>query len=150
MENNTNIDSELLRDTLINNLYKQINNMINKLHLPVFCDRRITELADSNGKPVIVLTLLINDEINVLLYITEDIYDQDKFRYIDEQIKVNNKQISMKDLIILRALRIVFNVTKNISSNAIFRAPRKETVFVRTNNTGECVYSYGRMIGIIK
>ena len=150
MENNTNIDSKLLRDTLINNLYKQINNMINKLHLPVFCDRRITVIADTDGRPVIVLTLLINDETSVLLYLTEDIYDQNNFKHIDEQIKVNNKKINIENLIMLRALRVVFNVTKGINSNAIFRAPCRETVFVRTNKTGECVYSYGRMIGIIK
>ena len=103
-----------------NNLSDSINNMIKVKGLHAKLDS-VTTIADRYGKTEIVLRLIISkssiDRIaKTYIYLTEDIFDLDNFKYIDKELGLGDRKISTDDLIKLRALRVVYNVIKNINA----------------------------------
>ena len=103
-----------------NNLSDSINNMIKVKGLHAKLDS-VTIIAGRYGKTEIVLRLIISkssiDRIaKTYIYLTEDIFDLDNFKYIDKELGLGDRKISTDDLIKLRALRVVYNVIKNINA----------------------------------
>ena len=124
-----------------NNLNDLVDKMIKTKGLPAKLDS-ITLIAGREGKSEIVVRLLIsksniNKIVKTYIYITEDIFDLGSFGYIDKELGLGNRKISTDDLIKLRALRVVYNVIKNVS--AADGTP--EPVYVRTRQDGLCDYS---------
>ena len=105
-----------------NNLSNSINNMIKVKHLPAELDS-VTTIAGRYGKTEIVLRLLISKSnidrvVKTYIYLTEDMFDLDSFKYIDKDLGLDDRKISTDDLIKLRALRVVFNVIKAINTTS--------------------------------
>ena len=103
-----------------NNLSDSINNMIKVKGLHAKLDS-VTTIAGRYGKTEIVLRLIISkssiDRIaKTYIYLTEYIFDLDNFKYIDKELGLGDRKISTDDLIKLRALRVVYNVIKNINA----------------------------------
>ena len=103
-----------------NNLSDSIKNMIKVKGLHAKLDS-VTTIAGRYGKTEIVLRLIISkssiDRIaKTYIYLTEDIFDLDNFKYIDKELGLGDRKISTDDLIKLRALRVVYNVIKNINA----------------------------------
>ena len=103
-----------------NNLSNSVNKMIKVKHLPAELDS-VTTIAGRYGKTEIVLRLLISKSnidkvVKTYIYLTEDMFDLDSFKYIDKELGLGDRKISTDDLIKLRALRVVYNVIKNISN----------------------------------
>ena len=120
-----------------NNLKDSVNNMIKVKNLPATLDS-VTAIVGREGKTEIVLRLVVNTEkpTTAYLYITEDIFDLDSFEYIDKELEIGNRKISTDDLIKLRALRVVYNVIKNIDSvNGT-----SGIIYIRTRQDGLCSY----------
>ena len=123
------------------NLSNSIENMIKVKGLPAKLDG-VTTIADSKGRTEIALRLIIS-KLNIdrlartYIYLTEDIFDLGCFKYIDKELGLGNRKISTDDLIKLRALRVVYNVIKNISNTD---GP-SGVVYVRTRQDGLCDYS---------
>ena len=104
------------------NLSDSIKNMIKVKHLPAELDS-VTTIAGRYGKTEIVLRLLISKSnidkvVKTYIYLTEDIFDLDSFKYIDKELGLGDRKISTDDLIKLRALRVVFNVIKAINTTS--------------------------------
>ena len=123
------------------NLSNSIKNMIKVKGLPAKLDG-VTTIADSKGRTEIALRLIISksniDRIaRTYIYLTEDIFDLGCFKYIDKELGLGDRKISSDDLIKLRALRVVYNVIKNISATD---GP-SGVVYVRTRQDGLCDYS---------
>ena len=119
-----------------NNLSNSINNMIKVKHLPTELDS-VTTIAGRYGKTEIVLRLLISKSnidrvVKTYIYLTEDMFDLDSFKYIDKELGLGDRKISTDDLIKLRALRVVFNVIKDINTTS---GP-SGIVYVRTRQDG--------------
>ena len=109
-----------LRDN--NNLSNSVNKMIKVKHLPAELDS-VTTIAGRYGKTEIVLRLLISKSnidkvVKTYIYLTEDMFDLDSFKYIDKELGLGDRKISTDDLIKLRALRVVFNVIKAINTTS--------------------------------
>lgn len=129
-----------------NNLSNSIKNMIKVKGFHTKLDS-VTTIAGRYGKTEIVLRLIISksniDRIaNTYIYLTEDIFDLSSFKYIDkelglEELGLDARKISTDDLIKLRALRVVYNVIKNLSN----KEGPSEVVYVRTRQDGLCNYS---------
>ena len=124
-----------------NNLSDSVNKMIKVKHLPAELDS-VTTIAGRYGKTEIVLRLLISKSnidkvVKTYIYLTEDMFDLDSFKYIDKELGLGNRKISTDDLIKLRALRVVYNAIKNISTTD----GTPEPVYVRTRQDGLCDYS---------
>ena len=120
-----------------NNLKDSVNNLIKVKNLPATLDS-VTAIAGREGKTEIVLRIVVNTEriTTAYLYITEDIFDLDSFEYIDKELEIGNRKISIDDLIKLRALRVVYNVIKNIDSvNGT-----SGILYIRTRQDGLCNY----------
>ena len=120
-----------------NNLKDSVNNLIKVKNLPATLDS-VTAIAGREGKTEIVLRLVVNAEIptTAYLYITEDIFDLDSFEYIDKELEIGNRKISTDNFIKLRALRVVYDVIKNIDSvNGI-----SGIIYIRTRQDGLCNY----------
>ena len=105
-----------------NNLSNSIKNMIKVKHLPAKLDS-VTTIAGRYGKTEIVLRLLISKSnidkvVKTYIYLTEDMFDLDSFKYIDKELGLGDRKISTDDLIKLRALRVVFNVIKAINTTS--------------------------------
>ena len=105
-----------------NNLSDSIKNMIKVKHLPAELDS-VTTIAGRYGKTEIVLRLLISKSnidkvVKTYIYLTEDMFDLDSFKYIDKELGLGDRKISTDDLIKLRALRVVFNVIKAINTTS--------------------------------
>ena len=105
-----------------NNLSNSINKMIKVKHLPAELDS-VTTIAGRYGKTEIVLRLLISKSnidrvVKTYIYLTEDMFDLDSFKYIDKELGLGDRKISTDDLIKLRALRVVFNVIKAINTTS--------------------------------
>ena len=105
-----------------NNLNDSIKNMIKVKHLPAELDS-VTTIAGRYGKTEIVLRLLISKSnidkvVKTYIYLTEDMFDLDSFKYIDKELGLGDRKISTDDLIKLRALRVVFNVIKAINTTS--------------------------------
>ena len=125
------------------NLSNSIKNMIKVKGFLAGLDSVMT-IAGRQGKPEIVLVLTISrtsvDRIaKTHIYITEDIFDLDSFEYIDKELGIGNRKISTDDLIKLRALRVVYNVIKNISTTD--GTSEITFIYVRTRQDGSCDYS---------
>lgn len=121
-----------------NNLKDSVNNLIKVKNLPATLDS-VTAITGREGKTEIVLRLVVNTEktTTAYLYITEDIFDLDSFEYIDKELEIGNRKISTDDFIKLRALRVVYNVIKNIDSvNGT-----SGIIYIRTRQDGLCNYS---------
>ena len=124
-----------------NNLSDSIKNMIKVKHLPADLVS-VTAIADSKGRTEIALRLIISksniDRIaKTYIYLTEDIFDLSSFKYIDKELGLGDRKISTDGLIKLRALRVVYNVIKNISATD---GP-SGVVYIRTRQDGLCDYS---------
>ena len=124
-----------------NNLSDSINNMIKVKGLHAKLDS-VTTIAGRYGKTEIVLRLIISkssiDRIaKTYIYLTEDIFDLDNFKYIDKELGLGDRKISTDDLIKLRALRVVYNVIKNINAT---NGP-SWVAYVRTRQDGLCEWS---------
>ena len=124
-----------------NNLNDLVNKMIKTKGLPAKLDS-ITLIAGREGKSEIVVRLLIsksniNKIVKTYIYITEDMFNLGGFEYIDKELGLGNRKISTDDLIKLRALRVVYNAIKNIST----ADGTSEPVYVRTRQDGLCDYS---------
>ena len=120
-----------------NNLKDSVNKLIKVKNLPATLDS-VTAIAGREEKTEIVLRLVVNTEkpTTAYLYITEDIFDLDSFEYIDKELEIGNRKISTDDFIKLRALRVVYNVIKNIDSvNGI-----SGIIYIRTRQDGLCNY----------
>lgn len=105
-----------------NNLSDSVNKMIKVKHLPAELDS-VTTIAGRYGKTEIVLRLLISKSnidkvVKTYIYLTEDMFDLDSFKYIDKELGLGDRKISTDDLIKLRALRVVFNVIKDINTTS--------------------------------
>ena len=105
-----------------NNLSNSVNKMIKVKHLPAELDS-VTAIAGRYGKTEIVLRLLISKSnidkvVKTYIYLTEDMFDLDSFKYIDKELGLGDRKISTDDLIKLRALRVVFNVIKAINTTS--------------------------------
>ena len=104
------------------NLSNSIKNMIKVKGFLAGLDSVMT-IAGRHGKTEIVLVLTIRrtsvDRLaKTYIYITEDIFDLDSFEYIDKELGIGDRKISTDDLIKLRALRVVFNVIKDINTTS--------------------------------
>ena len=124
-----------------NNLNDLVDKMIKTKGLPAKLDST-TLIADREGKTEIVVRLLIsksniNKIVKTYIYIIEDIFDLGGFGYIDKELGLGNRKISTDDLVKLRALRVVYNAIKNIST----ADGTPEPVYVRTRQDGLCDYS---------
>ena len=124
-----------------NNLSDSIKNMIKVKGLPAELDS-ITLIAGREGKTEIVVRLYIDilnadKKAKVYLYITEDIFDlENSFEYIDRKIGPRAKSLSDDDLIKLRALRVMYDTIKNVSSGYVKAGDPSDTIYIRTNKTG--------------
>ena len=120
-----------------NNLKDSVNKLIKVKNLPAKLDS-VTAIMGRDGRTEIVLRLVVNTEkpTTAYLYITEDIFNLDEFEYIDKELGIGNRKISTDDLIKLRALRVVYNVIKNIDSvNGT-----SGILYIRTRQDGLCSY----------
>ena len=128
----------LLGNDNLNNL---VNKMIKTKGLPAELDST-TLIAGREGKTEIVVRLYIDilntdKKAKVYLYITDDIFDlENSFEYIDRKIGPRVKSLSGDDLIKLRALRVIYDTIKNISSGYVKAGDQSDTIYIRTNKTG--------------
>ena len=104
-----------------NNLRDSIKNMIKVKGFHAKLDSVTTIWVDR--KMEIVLRLLISKSnidrvVKTYIYLTEDMFDLDSFKYIDKELGLGDRKISTDDLIKLRALRVVFNVIKAINTTS--------------------------------
>ena len=141
MDNTAELRQRRIRLLDNNNLSDSINKMIKVKHLPAELDS-VTTIAGRYGKTEIVLRLLISKSnidkvVKTYIYLTEDMFDLDSFKYIDKELGLGDRKISTDGLIKLRALRVVYNVIKNISATD---GP-SGVVYVRTRQDGSCDYS---------
>ena len=121
-----------------NNLIDSVNNLIKVKNLPATLDS-VTAIVGREGKTEIVLRIVVNTEkpTTAYLYITEDIFDLDEFEYIDKELGIGDRKISIDDLIKLRALRVVYNVIKNIDNVK----GTSGIIYIRTRQDGLCTYN---------
>ena len=121
-----------------NNLMDSVNSLIKVKNLPATLDS-VTAIMGRDGRTEIVLRLVVNTEktTTAYLYITEDIFDLDEFEYIDKELGIGDRKISTDDLIKLRALRVVYNVIKNIDSIK----GTSGIIYIRTRQDGLCTYN---------
>ena len=125
------------------NLSNSIKNMIKVKGFLAGLDS-VTTIAGRHGKTEIVVGLTISrtsvDRIaKTHIYITEDIFDLDSFEYIDKELGIGNRKISIDDFIKLRALRVVYNVIKNVSTTD--GDSEITFIYVRIRQDGSCDYS---------
>ena len=141
MDNIAELHQRKIKLLYNDNLSNSIKNMIKVKSLPAKLDG-VTTIADSKGRTEIALRLIISksniDRIaRTYIYLTEDIFDLSSFKYIDKELGLGDRKISTDDFIKLRALRVVYNVIKNISNTD---GP-SGVVYVRTRQDGLCDYS---------
>ena len=141
MDNIAELNQRKIKLLYNDNLSNSIKNMIKVKSLPAKLDG-VTTIADSKGRTEIALRLIISksniDRIaKTYIYLTEDIFDLSSFKYIDKELGLGDRKISTDDLIKLRALRVVYNVIKNISNTD---GP-SGVVYVRIRQDGLCDYS---------
>ena len=124
-----------------NNLNNLVDKMIKTKGLPAKLDST-TLIAGREGKPEIVVRLYIDilntdKKAKVYLYITEDIFDlENSFEYVDVKIGPRAKSLSDDDLIKLRALRVVYDTIKNVSSGYVKADDPRDAICIRTSKTG--------------
>ena len=124
-----------------NNLNNLVDKMIKTKGLPAKLDST-TLIAGREGKTEIVVRLytdILNADkkAKVYLYITEDIFDlENSFEYIDRKIGLRAKSLSGDDLIKLRALRVIYDTIKNVSSGYVKAGDQSDAIYIRTSKTG--------------
>ena len=131
----------LMGDTLSSRIAK----MIRTKDLPAVL-HSITTIAGRDGRSEIVVELFVdvlntNKIAKVYLYITEDIYSEDDFEWVDGAIGPRVDHVDVDNKILLRALRLVFSVIKNISTGYANGVSPDKWIYVRTNQIGLCDYS---------
>lgn len=125
-----------------NNLNNLVDKMIKTKGLPAKLDS-ITLIAGREGKSEIAARLYIDvlntdKKAKVHLYITEYIFDlENSFEYIDRKIGPRAKSLKGDDLIKLRALRVVYDAIKNVSSGCVKTDDPSGAIYIRTGKTGE-------------
>ena len=128
----------LLGNDNLNNL---VDKMIKMKGLSAELDST-TLIAGREGKSEIVVRLYIDilntdKKAKVYLYITEDIFDlENSFEYIDRKIGPRAKSLSGDDLIKLRALRVIYDTIKNVSSGYVKAGDQSDAIYIRTSKTG--------------
>lgn len=132
------------RSDLLETLKTDVARMIRLKDLPATC-HSLTAISGRDGRTELVLELfagILNTEkiARVYLYITEDIFDPDGFEFINSDIGLGNKKVDTKTFIKLRALRIVYNVIKNVSTGYANAVAPNKTIYVRTQKSGVCDY----------
>ena len=133
----------LLGNNTLNNL---VDKMIKTKGLPVKL-ASTTLIAGREGKSEIVVRLYIDifntdKKAKVYLYIPEYIFDlENSFEYIDRKIGPRAKSLSDDDLIKLRALRVVYDAIKNVSSGYVKIGDPSGAIYIRTNKTGGLMIS---------
>ena len=124
-----------------NNLNDLVNKMIKTKGLPAELDST-TLIAGREGKSEIVVRLYVDilnadKKAKVYLYITEDIFDlENSFEYVDRKIGPRAKSLTNDDLIKLRALRVVYDTIKNVSSGYVKIDDPRDAICIRTSKTG--------------
>ena len=124
-----------------NNLNNLVDKMIKTKGLPAELDS-VTLIAGREGKSEIVVRLYIDilntdKKAKVYLYITEYIFDlENSFEYIDRKIWPGAKSLKGDDLIKLRALRVIYDVIKDISSGYVKADDSRDAIYIRTSKTG--------------
>ena len=124
-----------------NNLSDSIKNMIKVKGLQAKLDST-TLIAGREGKTEIVVRLYIDilnadKKVIVYLYITEYIFDlENSFEYIDRKIGPRAKSLKGDDLIKLRALRVIYDTIKNVSSGYVKMDDPSGAIYIRTSKTG--------------
>lgn len=125
-----------------NNLNNLVDKMIKTKGLPAKLDS-ITLIAGREGKSEIAARLYIDvlntdKKAKVYLYITEYIFDlENSFEYVDRKIGPRAKSLKGDDLIKLRALRVVYDAIKNVSSGCVKMGDPSGAIYIRTSKTGE-------------
>lgn len=125
-----------------NNLNDLVDKMIKTKGLPAKLDS-ITLIAGREGKSEIAARLYIDvlntdKKAKVHLYITEYVFDlENSFEYIDRKIGPRAKSLKGDDLIKLRALRVVYDAIKNVSSGCVKMDDPSGAIYIRTSKTGE-------------
>lgn len=137
--------SELQRRKIMllgnNNLNDLVDKMIKTKGLPAKLDS-ITLIAGREGKTEIVVRLYIDilnadKKAKVYLYITEYIFDlENSFEYIDRKIGSRANSLKGDDLIKLRALRVIYDAIKNVSSGYVKMDDPSGAIYIRTSKTG--------------
>ena len=141
MDNIAEIHQRKIRLLNNNNLSDSIKNMIKVKRLPAELDS-ITLIAGRDGKTEIVIRLYIDilnadKKAKVYLYITEYIFDlENSFEYIDRKIGPRAKSLNDDDLIKLRALRVIYDTIKNVSSGYVKAGDPSDAIYIRTGKTG--------------
>ena len=143
MDNIAELHQRKIKLLYNDNLSDSIKNMIKIKGFLAGLDS-VTTIAGRHGKTEIVVGLTISrTSVNRLaktrIYITEDIVDLDSFEYIDKELGIGNRKISIDDFIKLRALRVVYNVIKNVSTTD--GDSEITFIYVRTRQDGSCDYS---------
>ena len=124
-----------------NNLNNLVDKMIKTKGLPAKLDS-ITLIAGKEGKPEIVVRLYIDilntdKKAKAYLYITEGIFDlENSFEYVDSKIGPRAKSLSDDDLIKLRALRVIYDTIKNVSSGYAKAGDPSDAIYIRTSKMG--------------
>ena len=90
MDNTAELRQRRIRLLDNNNLSDSVNKMIKVKHLPAELDS-VTTIAGRYGKTEIVLRLLISKSnidrvVKTYIYLTEDMFDLDSFKYIDKEL----------------------------------------------------------------
>lgn len=125
-----------------NNLNNLVDKMIKTKGLLAKLDS-ITLIAGREGKSEIVVRLYVDilntdKKAKVYLYITEDIFDlENSFEYVDRKIGPRAKSLKGDDLIKLRALRVVYDAIKNVSSGYVKIDDPRDAICIRASKTGE-------------
>ena len=124
-----------------NNLNNLVDKMIKTKGLPAKLNS-ITLIAGREGKSEIVVRLYIDilnmdKKAKAYLCITEDIFDlENSFEYVDGKIGPRAKSLKDDDLIKLRALRVIYDTIKNISSGYVKAGDPSGAIYIRTSKTG--------------
>ncbi len=128
-----------------NNLSNGIDRMLHLKDLPAKA-HSVTLITGRDGRTEIVVELYI-DVLNTAkiarayLYLTEDIYNREDFDFVDHAIGPAYKNLPLDTLILLRALRVIFNVIYNISTSYVNHVDNNKTIYIRTNQYGCCDYT---------
>ena len=141
MASTNDLQTELLKN---DNLKNAINKMIKLKHLPAICES-ITVIADRDGEEKIIIGLQIEStqtgkKADVHLYIGSQLFKLDYFNEIDKKLGVDLNNIDINKLVMLRALRFVFNIIidNNIKSSIDLG---NNDICIKNLNNGQWYYS---------
>lgn len=136
-------DQELKRrkDLLLknDNLKKKIEWMIKTKKLPGKLDD-LTVISGRDDRDLMVIDLEVaikKEYVLVAVYIPEGIYWDGSFYYIDKQIPDGT---SIDSWMVLRALRVIYTVIKDI--NSIGKGSQGDFIVAKVGNDGKISYNY--------